>query len=36
MKKYAAPEMEMMDFIIDKSITADLGSIFNDSQFGAW
>ena len=38
MKKYVAPEMEMMDFIIDQSIA---GSIFsadpnNDSQFGNW
>ena len=44
MKKYGAPEMEMMDFIIDKSITGILPSIgdgenpdiHNDDQFGNW
>ena len=36
MKKYVAPEMEMMDFIIDKSIAADIKSILNDGQFGGW
>ena len=36
MKKYVSPEMEMMDFIIDTSIAADIMSIFNDGQFGGW
>ena len=36
MKKYAAPEMEMMDFIVDENITASFDSIFNDGQFSAW
>ena len=36
MKKYVSPEMEMMDFIIDTSIAADIMSIFNDDQFGGW
>ena len=36
MKKYVSPEMEMMDFIVDKNISADFSSIFNDGQFGGW
>lgn len=36
MKKYVAPEVEMMDFAIDASIAADIMSIFNDGQFGGW
>lgn len=36
MKKYMAPEIEMMDFIIDTNIAANPLSIFNDGQFGHW
>lgn len=36
MKKYVSPELEMMNFIIDTNISADILSIFNDGQFGGW
>lgn len=38
MKKYMAPEMEMMDFIVDKNITGVFGSDdpYNDDSFGGW
>lgn len=36
MKRYMAPEIEMLAFIVDTSIVADIGSIFNDGQFGGW
>ena len=38
MKKYLAPEMEMMDFIVDKSIAGSIFSadddIYNDADHG--
>ena len=36
MKKYVAPEMEMMDFTIDAGIAANPMSIFIDAEFGGW
>lgn len=40
MKKYLAPEMEMTDFIVDKSIAGIPGSFILgpeiDVEFGGW
>ena len=36
MKKYMSPAMEIMGFDVDESVAFDIGSIFNEDEFGSW
>ena len=37
MKKYMAPAMEALNFIVNENVSgALLSSMFNDGEFGSW
>ena len=37
MKKYTAPQMETLSFIVNENVSgAILSSMFNDGEFGSW